>query len=68
MISEVDCLHLWTLRMMEKVMIQGLATPESGRCDGRFNRTPNPVQSRKHDRGGEEVRSMTCKRARPIFL
>jgi hypothetical protein len=25
---------------MEKVLIQGLATPESGRCDGRFNRTP----------------------------
>ena len=31
------------LALMEKVMIQGLATLESGRCDGRFNRTPNPV-------------------------
>jgi hypothetical protein len=36
---------------MEKVLIQGLATLESGKCDGRLNRTPNPVQSRKHGRG-----------------
>jgi hypothetical protein len=40
-ISDVDYLHSWTLRMVEKVMVQGLATPESGRCDGRLNRTPN---------------------------
>jgi hypothetical protein len=31
------------LRVMEKVLIQGLATLESGKCDGRFNRMPNPV-------------------------
>jgi len=48
-------------------MIQGLATPKSGRCDGRFNRTPNPVSSRKQDRGAGEVRIMTCERARSIF-
>jgi hypothetical protein len=42
-ISDVDFLHLWTLSLMEKLTIQGLATPESGRCDFRFNRTPNPV-------------------------
>jgi|LauGreDrversion2_3_1035106.scaffolds.fasta_scaffold541812_1 hypothetical protein len=29
-ISDVDYLHLWTLRVVEKVMIQELATPESG--------------------------------------
>jgi hypothetical protein len=48
-------------------MIQGLATPESGRCDGRFNRTPNPVQSCKQDRGGGEVRIVTRERARFIL-
>jgi hypothetical protein len=52
---------------MEKVLIQGLATLESGKCDGRFNRTPNPVSGRKHGRGGGEVRIMTCERARSIL-
>jgi hypothetical protein len=49
-------------------MIQGLATLESGKCDGRFNRMSNPVESRKHGRGGGEVRIMTCGRARYILL
>jgi hypothetical protein len=48
-------------------MIKGLATPESGRCDGRLNRTPNPVSIRKHDRGGGDVRIVTCERARSIL-
>jgi hypothetical protein len=41
---------------------------ESGRCDGRFNRTPDPVESRKHDTGGGEVRIMTCEGARSMLL
>ena len=51
---------------MEKVIIQGLATPESRRCDGRFSRTPDPVQSQEYDRGGGEVRIKTWERARSI--
>ena len=34
-----------TLRVMEKVINQGLASPESGGCNSRFNRTPDPVQN-----------------------
>jgi hypothetical protein len=41
---------------VEKVIIQGLATPESGGCDGRFSRTPDPIE---YDRGGGEVRIKT---------
>ena len=55
-----------TLRRVEKVIIQGLATPESRRCDGRFSRTPDPVQSQEYDRGGGEVRIKTWERARSI--
>jgi hypothetical protein len=30
-------------RMVEKVVIQGLASPESRTCDGNLSRTPDPV-------------------------
>jgi hypothetical protein len=54
-ILDVDYLHLWTLEAMEGLMIQGQAASESGRCDGRFNRTPSSVkksEARQGRRGG----------------
>jgi hypothetical protein len=35
---------------------------------GPIRRVPNPVESLKHDRGGGEVRIMTCERARSIMI
>ena len=32
MISDVDHLYPWTLRVVEKAMTRGLATSESGGC------------------------------------
>jgi hypothetical protein len=36
-------------------MIQGLAAPESGRCDGRFNHTPSlKSEASQGQRGGQD--------------
>jgi hypothetical protein len=53
--------------MVQKVMIRGLATPESGGYDGRFNRTPNPFDSLKHGRDGGEVRITTLNGQDPYY-
>jgi hypothetical protein len=39
----VMCVKGWHGGVVEKVRIQGLATPGPGGCDGRFSCTPDPV-------------------------
>jgi hypothetical protein len=44
---------------LEKVVIQGLANPESGTCEGNLSHTSDPVSSRVYDRDGGEGRIKT---------
>jgi hypothetical protein len=53
-ISDVDYLHLWTLRVVEKVMIQELATPESGGPHAQPCLKSEARQGRRPRRGGKD--------------